>query len=79
MPAARAIVDDQPNLALFSLLGTTFGGDGQVNFALPNLAGRTVVGDSGTHPLGEVLGTPTISLTLPVPTQFGLATRRNAI
>ena len=28
------------NQALFSLLGTTFGGDGRVNFALPNLQGR---------------------------------------
>lgn len=41
------------NQALFSLLGTTFGGDGRVNFALPNLQGRTPlhVGD------GLVLGT----------------------
>jgi len=31
------------NQALFSLLGTTFGGDGRVNFALPNLQGRTPV------------------------------------
>src|SRR5213079_801137 len=29
------------NTALFSLLGTTYGGDGKSNFALPNLAGRT--------------------------------------
>jgi microcystin-dependent protein len=29
------------NQALFSLLGTTYGGDGRVNFALPNLQGRT--------------------------------------
>ena len=28
------------NQALFSLLGTTYGGDGRVNFALPNLQGR---------------------------------------
>jgi microcystin-dependent protein len=31
------------NQALFSLLGTTFGGDGRVNFALPDLRGRTPV------------------------------------
>ena len=31
------------NQALFSLLGTTFGGDGRVNFALPNLQGRTPI------------------------------------
>lgn len=31
------------NQALFSLLGTTYGGDGRVNFALPNLQGRTAL------------------------------------
>ena len=31
------------NQALFSLLGTTYGGDGRVNFALPNLQGRVPV------------------------------------
>ena len=34
------------NQALFSLLGTTFGGNGQTNFALPNLQGRTPVAGS---------------------------------
>ena len=32
------------NQALFSLLGTTFGGDGRVNFALPDLRGRVPIG-----------------------------------
>jgi microcystin-dependent protein len=32
------------NQALFSLLGTVFGGDGRVNFGLPNLQGRTPIG-----------------------------------
>ena len=32
------------NQALFSLLGTTYGGDGRVNFALPDLRGRTPIG-----------------------------------
>jgi len=31
------------NQALFSLLGTTYGGDGRVNFALPDLRGRTPI------------------------------------
>ena len=34
----------QQNTALFSLLGTTYGGDGRTNFALPDLRGRTAVG-----------------------------------
>jgi microcystin-dependent protein len=41
------------NQALFSLLGTTFGGDGQVNFALPNLQGRTPIHVGSGHTLGE--------------------------
>jgi microcystin-dependent protein len=41
------------NQALFSLLGTTFGGDGQVNFALPDLRGRTPIHVGGGHTLGE--------------------------
>jgi microcystin-dependent protein len=41
------------NQALFSLLGTTFGGDGRVNFALPDLRGRTPVHVGSGHTLGE--------------------------
>jgi len=41
------------NQALFSLLGTTFGGDGQVNFALPDLRGRTPIHVGGGHTLGQ--------------------------
>jgi microcystin-dependent protein len=45
------------NQSLFSLLGTTYGGDGRTSFALPDLRGRTPMhfGSSGgpTHPLGE--------------------------
>ena len=41
------------NQALFSLLGTTFGGDGQVNFALPDLRGRTPMHVGSGHALGE--------------------------
>jgi len=44
------------NQALFSLLGTTFGGDGRVNFALPNLQGRTPVGFGNGIQLGQVGG-----------------------
>ena len=41
------------NQALFSLLGTTFGGDGQVNFALPDLRGRVPIHVGSGHTLGE--------------------------
>ena len=41
------------NQALFSLLGTTFGGDGRVNFALPDLRGITPIHVGNGHGLGE--------------------------
>src|SRR5437764_4421090 len=41
------------NQALFSLLGTTYGGDGRVNFALPDLRSRTPIHMGGGHTLGE--------------------------
>ncbi len=41
------------NQGLFSLLGTTFGGDGRVNFGLPNLQGRTPIHVGSGHTLGD--------------------------
>jgi microcystin-dependent protein len=41
------------NQALFSLLGTTFGGDGRVNFGLPDLRGRSPIHVGDGHTLGE--------------------------
>lgn len=41
------------NQALFSLLGTTFGGNGQTTFALPDNRGRTPIHVGGSHTLGE--------------------------
>jgi microcystin-dependent protein len=41
------------NQALFSLLGTTYGGDGRVNFALPDLRGRVPIHTGSGHTLGE--------------------------
>src|SRR5215469_3041163 len=41
------------NQALFSLLGTTYGGDGRVNFGLPNLQGRIPMHQGNGHTLGE--------------------------
>lgn len=41
------------NQALFSLLGTTFGGDGRVNFALPDFRGRIPIHVGHGHLLGE--------------------------
>jgi microcystin-dependent protein len=56
------------NTALFSLLGTFYGGDGVSTFALPNLQGRVPVHQGTgaglpTYSVGEVAGAPTITLT----------------
>lgn len=51
------------NTALFSLLGTTYGGNGQTNFALPNLQGRAAMGfNPSLYPLGMPVGTVTNTL-----------------
>ena len=44
------------NQALFSLLGTTYGGNGQTTFALPDLRGRAPLHMGNTHTLGEKAG-----------------------
>src|SRR5690349_25169282 len=44
------------NQALFSLLGTTYGGDGRVNFALPDLRGRVPIHMGSGFTLGEKAG-----------------------
>lgn len=53
------------NQALFSLLGTTYGGDGRVNFGLPNLQGRVAMHTGGGHILGERAGKETHVVTTP--------------
>ena len=44
------------NQALFSLLGTTYGGNGTQNFALPDLRGRVAIGFDTQFPQGAVVG-----------------------
>jgi microcystin-dependent protein len=52
------------NQALFSLLGTTYGGDGRVNFALPDLRGRVPLHVGSGHTLGERAGQEAHTLTI---------------
>ena len=57
------------NDALFTLIGTTYGGDGQETFGIPNLNGRVPIhqgqGKSGTtYQMGEMAGTESITLTV---------------
>ncbi|MDQ6422914.1 tail fiber protein [Paenibacillus sp. LHD-117] len=57
------------NDALFTLIGTTYGGDGQETFALPNLQSRIPIhhgqgpGITKTYTIGEAAGTETVTLT----------------
>lgn len=55
------------NTALFSLLGTTYGGNGKSNFALPDLQGRAAMHPGqgpglSLHDLGEIGGSETVTL-----------------
>lgn len=52
------------NQALFSLLGTTYGGDGRVNFALPDLQGRALAHVGGGFTLGERVGEQAHTLSI---------------
>ncbi|MFC3160622.1 Microcystin-dependent protein [Chryseobacterium arachidis] len=62
-----ALLSIAQNQALFSILGTTYGGDGITTFALPNLNGRAPIGTGNSttgqsYVLGEVGGTPQTTL-----------------
>lgn len=73
-PTGWAFCDGQilplsQNTALFSLLGTTYGGDGKSNFALPNLQGTAPMHPGqgpglSLHDLGETGGSETVSLLI---------------
>jgi microcystin-dependent protein len=53
------------NQLLFDLLGTTYGGDGQTTFALPDLQGRTPFNVGSSFVLGQKGGEETHTLTIP--------------
>ena len=68
-PRGWALCDGQilpinQNQSLFSLLGTTYGGDGRTSFALPDLRGRTPVHFGGSYTLGSKGGEETHSLSV---------------
>src|SRR3989440_12505645 len=82
-PKGWALCDGQllpinQNQALFSLLGTTYGGDGRVNFALPNLDGRTPIHMGSGHTLGERGGEQAHTLSISeIPTHTHVAVASN--
>lgn len=67
--ASGQILSIAQNQALFSLLGTTYGGNGTTTFALPDVRGRMVIGDGqlpggSFYNQGQIGGTQTVTLTL---------------
>ena len=85
-PAGWAFCDGQQipiseNDALFTLIGTTYGGDGQETFNLPNLQSRVPMHVGSGFVLGQAAGTETVTLTtqqIPIHTHPMLATATNA-
>lgn len=67
LPCNGQLIGIAENQALFMLIGTTYGGDGQTTFGIPNLNGRVAIG-SGQGPgrtnrqLGEVGGSESVTL-----------------
>jgi microcystin-dependent protein len=83
-PKGWALCDGQllpinQNQALFSLLGTTYGGDGRVNFGLPDLQGRAPMHMGNGHTLGERGGEQAHTLSISeIPTHVHIASGTTA-
>src|ERR1041385_237389 len=82
-PSAWALCNGQTlpinqNQALFSLLGTNFGGNGQTTFGLPDLRGRVPIHVGNKHVLGEKGGEQAHTLTIAeIPTHTHVASGVN--
>jgi microcystin-dependent protein len=59
-----SLIPISENDTLFNLIGTTYGGDGQSTFALPDLRGRLPMHRSSTIPHGQSGGVETVTLTV---------------
>ena len=55
LPCDGRIIPIQQSTALFSLLGTTYGGDGKTNFALPNLVSKVPIHQATTQLIQKVM------------------------
>lgn len=60
-----SILQISENDTLFQLIGTTYGGDGQSTFGVPDLRGRVPIHKGGSFTLGETGGVETVTLTVP--------------
>src|SRR5512141_147297 len=61
---AGQILAISENEALFQLIGTTYGGDGQTTFALPDLRSRVPIHQASGFVLGQAAGQETVTLTV---------------
>lgn len=59
-----ALLPVSQNTALFSLVGTLYGGNGTTTFALPDLRSRTPIGAGPQTVIGQVSGTENVTLTM---------------
>lgn len=57
------LLEIRQNAALFSLIGTSFGGDGKTTFGIPKMNGRTILGYSNASPIGTKGGAESVALT----------------
>ncbi|MGH8046825.1 MAG: phage tail protein, partial [Chthoniobacterales bacterium] len=74
MPANGTLIPIAANTALFSLYGTTYGGNGSTNYALPDLRGRAGMGQGGVSVLGETQGEESTALLVAnLPPPYGPA------
>ena len=81
-PCNGSLLPINQNQALFSLLGTTYGGDGRTNFGLPNLQGNVPIHMGNGHTLGERGGEQAHTLSIAeIPTHthawMGIGTAAN--
>jgi microcystin-dependent protein len=69
------------NTALFALIGTFYGGNGQTTFGLPDLRSRTPLGSDNNYPIGELAGMENVTLIntqIPQHTHLVAASNGNA-
>ena len=59
-----SLISISENDVLFTLIGTTYGGDGQNTFALPDFRGRAPISVSSGNSMGQMGGTETVTLTV---------------
>ncbi|WP_413207094.1 phage tail protein [Rhodospirillum sp. A1_3_36] len=63
-PCNGGLISIAAHVELFSVIGTTYGGDGRITFGLPNLTGNvSVLGAGPNDPLGQMSGTPSVTVS----------------